>query len=452
MDSPKLPWIERHYGEKDTTNLYKCKQGGINLTVPSSAETCENENDEVTDRTEWIEFLTALDNAKTAKDIEDIFEIDHFLYEMAYEYLSGSWDRFLGGGHNFSIYKQKSNGKWIFLSYDYDADFGQDPSGIQFGLSEYNPNRDYVNYTFGEWAPKRYHLLDILIFDDPTRFLNILKKFVKDAFNPAILFPRIDELKELIRPSIVKDKTPDENGSIPGIINKKATITDYTIGQWDANSEFTTISGDGTVSAYGIKYWILSRYRKACNTYKIDCDPVYMDENYEYPIDKENEGELNIGRWDSLDFSVFGYGKYRDDDIVIPEEEPEPTETEVPISTIEITQPTEATQTTEVTQPTEVSDVPLIKCWAELIGYPCCDKKIKTVYDHDEYGDWGYDFKKKEWCGITPYTESVNEEECWSEVLGYPCCKGCYVYESDEDGEWGYENNHWCGIQSFCKA
>ncbi|OUM56250.1 Non-catalytic module family DOC2 [Piromyces sp. E2] len=57
-----------------------------------------------------------------------------------------------------------------------------------------------------------------------------------------------------------------------------------------------------------------------------------------------------------------------------------------------------------------------------------------------------------EWCGITPYTESVEEKECWSEPLGYSCCKGCLVYETDEDGQWGFENNHWCGIQSSCKA
>jgi len=452
MDSPKLPWIERRYGEKDTPNLYICKQGGINLTVPSFAETCENENDEVTDKTEWIEFLTDLDNAKTAKDIEDIFEIDHFLYEMAYEYLSGTWDRFLCSGHNFSMYKQKSNGKWIFLSYDFDADFGQDPSNIQFGLSKFNPNRDYVNYSFGEWASKRHHILNLLIFDDPTRFLNILKKFVEDAFNPAILFPRIDELKELIRPSIIKDKTPDENGNLPGFINKESLYSDYTVGEWDANSEFTTYSDGKFTSAYGLKYWILYRYRNVCKRYNIECDPVYMDEDYEYPVDKKIEGELVLGMWDSTDFTLFGFGGYRTDDIVIPEE---PTETQTTISPTEVsettvveTQPTEVTET----QPTEVSDVPSIKCLAEIIGYPCCDKKIKTVYDHDEYGDWGYDFKKKEWCGITPYSESVNEEECWSETLGYPCCRGCYVFVSDEDGEWGFENNHWCGIQSFCKA
>ncbi len=420
MDAPKITWVEHHYDEKDTTNLYKCKSGGINLTVQSSAEQCENENDEVTDRTEWIEFLTALDNAKSAEDIEDIFEIDHFLYEMAYEYLSGSWDRFISAGHNFSMYKQKNNGKWIFLSYDYDSDLGQDPSGIQFGLAKYNPNRDYINYTFGEFASKRYHILNILIFDNPTRFLNILRKVVTEAFNPTVLFPHIDEIKKLIKPYVINDKTKDLNGDMPGILNKISPYPEYTIGQWDANIEFTTISDITDRCAYGIKYWILYKYRMVCKTYHIECDPVYMDEDYEYEIDKKNEGKLILDRWDPVDFTVFGYGSYKTDDIISEEGQ-------------------------EQFEPIE------IQCWSELIGYPCCAEGIKTIYAHDEYGDWGYDFDNEKWCGLTPYTEIESDEECWSEKLGYPCCKRCRVYETDDNGKWGYENKHWCGIQSFCK-
>jgi len=60
---------------------------------------------------EWIEFLTALENTESAKDIEDIFDIDLFLTEIANEYLVDSWDHYLIMGHNFSLYKPK-NDKW----------------------------------------------------------------------------------------------------------------------------------------------------------------------------------------------------------------------------------------------------------------------------------------------------------------------------------------------------
>jgi len=44
---------------------------------------------------------------------------------MALEYSFGSWDHILRCAHNFYMYKQK-NGKWIYLSHDFDHDLGQD--------------------------------------------------------------------------------------------------------------------------------------------------------------------------------------------------------------------------------------------------------------------------------------------------------------------------------------
>jgi len=80
MDAPKLPWVEQVFGEKETKNLYKCKKGGNFLTEASCAYTCENEDDEVTDRTKWIDFLKAVDNAQTTEELEEVFDIDQFIY------------------------------------------------------------------------------------------------------------------------------------------------------------------------------------------------------------------------------------------------------------------------------------------------------------------------------------------------------------------------------------
>jgi len=458
MDAPKLSWAELQYGDKDTTTIYKCKTGGNILTVYTCAKNCLNENEDVTDNTEWVELLTALDNAQSAEDIEDIFDIDQFLYEIAFEYLAGSWDHFLSSGHNFSMYKPK-NGKWTIIYYDFDADIGQDVSGIEFGLGKNaKADKDFPGYSFADWANKPRHILDILIYKDPTRFENILKNFVTEVFNPAVLFPHIDELKEFIKPHIIRDKTPDENGKCPGMLNQYGY--DYSYEQWDANSEFTSVNLNGVGSAYGIKYWILRRYRNVCKTYQMECDPIYMDENYEYTIDKNVEGEIISGQWGDFELIDLNIGVGKQNTTIPQPTETQPTETQPtetqpietqPIETQPIeTQPTE-TQSTE-TQPTEIPENLPYQCTSELVGYPCCAKGIKTIYDHDATGDWGYDFKKGEWCGLTPYIEQTNDEVCWSEVLGYPCCKNCFVYDTDEDGQWGYENNQWCGIQSFCSA
>jgi len=119
-----------------------------------------------------------------------------------------------------------------------------------------------------------------------------------------------------------------------------------------------------------------------------------------------------------------------------------------------ITETIETTTTFATITSTPISEIPIEKpyqCWAELKGYPCCSEGITTVYAQDEYGDWGYDFKEKAWCGLTPYEEPPLDLECWSEELGYSCCKGCHVYEIDSNGSWGYELNQWCGIPSYCQ-
>jgi len=287
LDNMKLSWIEYEYGEKNSTSLYQCKNPGNYLTLETS-NGCTNENDEVTDNSEWIELLTRFDNAQSAEDIEDIFDIDQFLTEIAFEYLSGSWDHFLNFGHNYYLYKPKDD-KWKFFLYDFDGELGQETNMANGGppglFEKLKTNKtDFTTFTFEEWTKSR-HLVDILILKDSTRFDNILRNIVKKAFNPTVLFPHIDELKKFIRPYVELDKIPNENGKYPGRLNEKSD--DFSLAQWDANCEFTRVVGPQKGQSYGLKYWILAKYRYVCKAYNMnDCDPVYLDENYEIPIDK----------------------------------------------------------------------------------------------------------------------------------------------------------------------
>jgi len=430
-DKYKTSWIEKEYGEKDTKSLYKCV---TNFEASCKENKFTNENEDITDSTEVQELLVKFDEAQSAADIEDIFEVDHFLKEIAIEYLTGSWDN-LDNGNNFYLYKQPNNGKWIYLTYDYDNSFGVNMDSMFCGdiyidfperMNQYNT--DYPNYSITEYFKPLYrenvfHIIDILILKDPSRFEKILSDIVEKVFNPATLYPYIDQLKELIKPYVEKEKIRNENGVYPGGYNIKSKAIN-SLEEWDANSEFTTVNTLWGFNAYGIKYWILAKYRNVCKTYSLKCDPIYMDENYEYPINKKVE--------------FTGYGISETPLI-------SGTNTSIPTTT-EIETPT----TTEIENPTNEPSSE-IHCWSELLGYPCCPSSITTVYAHDEYGDWGYHFGKQEWCGLTPITEGDPSDECWSEIYGYPCCRGCKVYETDEDGSWGYESNHWCGIPSTCK-
>jgi len=253
-DVINLPWIEDEFGEKKATNLYKCES--LMDIIPEYSNGCENKNEEVTDNTEWINFLTAVENAKSASDLEDIFEIEHFLYEMAIDYLLCSFDHTV---HNFNFYKQP-NGKWIYLSYDFDLD-------LYFQYDNEISYKDYFNYF-------RERLYNLLIAQDQERFNNIIKDIVKRVINPDILYPHIDEIKQFIKPYVIIDKTLDSNGKYPGVMNDHA-LTDmyyHSFEEWDDSIEFT--------KDVGLKYRILMKYKSICNQLNMECNPVYLDENY----------------------------------------------------------------------------------------------------------------------------------------------------------------------------
>ncbi|OUM64944.1 Non-catalytic module family DOC2 [Piromyces sp. E2] len=451
LDAFKLSWVETVYGEKDSTSLIQCKSMDNNLTYKYSINGCVNENEDVTDKTEWGNFLTALDKAETPEELEQFFDVDTFLKNMAYEFLAGSWDHYLSYGHNFYVFKPQ-NSKWQLLEYDFDSDFGCDCSQGIGGPGVPITNFNFAEYPLEKWHKPR-HLLDVLVYQNSTRFENILKQQVKEVFNPAIIFPHIDKLKEFIKPYIIEDYTPDENGKYPGRINEKA-ILPYNMTHWDANIEFTTVRTLNFNAAYGLKNWFLERYRSACKIYNIDCDETYLDENYETPIDKSVEVPVWTSSRHSPPQDVEG--NKNPIETVAPNptetiENPVETETVAPNPTETIENPVETETVAPVASETPVT--PKYDCWVAQFGYSCCNKNIKTVYHVDEEGEWGFNFKTQEWCGITPYAEKQNDEKCWSKTYGYPCCKTCYVYEEDEYGKWGYDfnENTWCGIQSFCK-
>jgi len=152
--------------------------------------------------------------------------------------------------YNFDLYKTKE-GKWLYIVND----FGQDISVGFPGMMTppvTSDRADFTNYSFIEWAHMQRHIIDILILNDTTRFDNILKNLVTEVFNPATLFPHIDELKKFVRPYIELDKTPNENGKYPGRTHEGAE--DYTLAEWDANCEFTIVRSMQHSRAYGLKY------------------------------------------------------------------------------------------------------------------------------------------------------------------------------------------------------
>jgi len=255
-DIYKESWIEYVYGEKDTQSLYKCNYGFLDFKYRSFFE---NENKDATNKKELYEFLADMTKAKSSSDVESIFDLDQFYKEIAVDVLVSSWDHTI---HNYYIYKNKENNKWIYFSHDYDLDMGIS-RGASMRLSDL-----YYSDTIEKLVSK----------NDP-RFREIMSEIVSKVFNPATLYPHIDELKSFIRSYVKLEKTPDENGQYPGRINKFASDF-YTMKQWEDSVEFKSLSTGELPSIYALKKFILLKYRVICNDYKLECDPIYLDRNY----------------------------------------------------------------------------------------------------------------------------------------------------------------------------
>jgi len=636
-DVYKETWIEHVYGEKDTKNLYKCDSCSLTYDGRSGFE---NENKEATDKKELYEFLAKLTTAESWTDVESIFDIDQFYKEVAIDYLAASFDH-INSYHNFYVYKNPQNNKWIYLVLDFDFDLGWTLSSFESDVY-----KTFEEYLENEVAYK-------LIYSNYDHFIEILKEIVVKVFNPATLFPRIDELKSFIRPYVKLDKTPNSDGKYPGRMNINDR-TFYTMEEWEASTEYD-------ISQLGLKQFILLKYKFVCQEYNIECDPNYLDNNnnititetellyptetstsivdstfietttsiedtvlptvtsifdsnidetttsfensvistatstfdsvdietttsventilptvtsiFDYNIDETTTSIENsvistaTSTFDSVDIetttsventilptvtSIFDYNidetttsiedsvlstatstfdsvdietttsventilptvtsifdsnidetttSIEDSvlstatstfDSVVVETTTFVEDTILPTATSTLEEPTEvvtslkclsefigypccSSEFTTVYAQDDYGDWgydftknewcgltknedPLSQgnsdeCWSEIYGYPCCSSKVKNIYAQDEYGDWGYDFTKNEWCGLAKHEDSSKQgesEECWSEIYGYPCCKGCRIYETDSNGSWGYEFNEWCGIIS----
>eukprot|EP00833_Pecoramyces_ruminatium_P018899 jgi/Orpsp1_1/1192931/evm.model.d7180000096991.1 len=405
----KESWIEYVYGEKDTHSLYKCENCYLDFNSRSGFD---NENKDIIDKTDLYKFLAALNKATSASDVESIFDLDQFYKEIAIEFLLNSWDH-LRNGHNYYLYKNPNNNKWIYLTHDFDFDFGMrlgNINSMEKNIIEYNMKD--MNFPV---------IVEKLILNDDRQFNETVKDIVVNVFNPATLFPRIDELKSYIEPYVKIDKTLNADGEYPGVLNKVAFSIFFSYEQWKDSIEYETIADQ----YYGLKQYILLRYRFICKEYGIECDPNYLDDTVELPTSSTTT-EIST------------------------EVESTPIMTTSTVETTSIisatfTSSSTPTPTSEPSEPTPLEEEK--KCLSELNGYPCCPPKFTTIYATDEYGDWSFDFSKNEWCGLTKYKSSLsNDNECWSEKLGYPCCHGCKVYETDSNGSWGYELNQWCGI------
>lgn len=459
-DAYKSHWIETTFGEKKTKHLYEC-DGNYGS---SHAFNCLNDDEELQQNdVDFQNFLNRIDNTSTKEELAKFFDVEDYLKWQAIKFLIGGWDHG-SSAQNLYLYMFSNpvTGMeyWIPLLYDFDNDLGC------YGETDSEHSFEEAVYSLEKKNPI-YKILGINENASPE-VIKYMDEIMRNYFNPEALFSRIDQIKEFVDPYMQEDRIPDANGNRPGRVPRNyIRMKDYfTYEDFQINTEFTSIIvrqylSDDVIEdqkAYGIKLWIIEKFKKACSSFNLDCS--YADEfldGFTYTPDLVIHEEHNSGCKNSdYECCVFPHPAVKMKD-------------EVGEWGIENNHWCLIVSNEETEAISSVIDT----CWSLSEGYPCCKQEDTAITYTSKTREAQYGVENGDWCGITDlqldYIKRKNAEttnpaegpaavtnsttvdsECWSLAENIPCCvneRTSVAYVSkDGSKKYGVENKDWCGI------
>jgi len=246
-------FVEERFGNKNG-NLYKClypadlnfKGNDPNLykEVIYGRRAYElKTNEDVDDYSGLADFIDILNNTSDSQfrsKIGNRFHVNSFLKALAVEVLLGHWDNYGMNMNNYYLYDNPSDGKFYYIPYDLDNTLGVDFFDVDWAswniyqFMDQNAERPLVSRIL---AVKAYR----------EEFTRIMDRLLREEFNSAILFPRIDTMKEKIQNAAEKDLY---------------RTYDYGFTIEDFNTSFTQRLNKFHVR-YGLKPYIEERYNSA---------------------------------------------------------------------------------------------------------------------------------------------------------------------------------------------
>ncbi len=210
VEVPDDNMIMDQFGE-EKGNIYKPES---NLTNFIQSQFEKKNNDSIPDYTDVKTLVSVLnsplrtnDHESWKKNMESIFNVNHFLKWLAANNTMVNWDTYGAMAHNYYLYNHSQN-KLTWIPWDNNEALtgspgisktpiggtGQPPAGGQSGLSL------TMNEITNSWPLIRY------LVDDPVYFQtykNYLKEFAAQVFNENTLIPIIDKYYALISPYAV---------------------------------------------------------------------------------------------------------------------------------------------------------------------------------------------------------------------------------------------------------
>lgn len=220
--------------------LYKCSFGAnlldngqvFNTTLYESEL---NEDDDT--RAELDHFVYVLNNtssAQFAEKIEEVFDVQSYLRQLAVESLLGHWDGYSFNMNNYYLFYNGETGLIEFFPYDTDNTWGIDWGSGRDWAKE-NLNYWYKNF---DTRPLTARILEVESYRD--QYNENLVEVITLYFNEEYLLPLLEQYRTLLDPFVASDTYFDNAFGF--------TLTDF-------RNSFYTHFGSNHVK-YGLKEYL----------------------------------------------------------------------------------------------------------------------------------------------------------------------------------------------------
>lgn len=200
-------FVDRRFGHEDGF-LYKCSFGA---TLENSGRLLDEElyeskmNEENDTRAELQAFAEVLNNTTDEdfrSEIQQVFQVDRFIRQLAVEAVTGHWDGYSYLNNNYYLFYDDRSGKFEFIAYDTDNTWGIDWVSRDWATRDLNHFHRH-----GHARPLTSRILDVPEYRN--RYHACLNKVFSLYFTEGELFPLLNDLEELLDPYVENDERFD---------------------------------------------------------------------------------------------------------------------------------------------------------------------------------------------------------------------------------------------------
>lgn len=202
-------FVDRRFGHEEGF-LYKC---AYSATLESASQTSDVDlytskmNESQDTRAELSNFVNVLNNTAESnfeEEIEKVFNVDRFLRYLAVEAITGHWDGYSYLCNNYYLFYDAQTSLVEFIAYDTDNTWGIDWIGRDWA------NRDLNHfYRNNQQRPLVSEILKVPSYN--TQYYAYLHELFDHFFTEEYLYPRFDELENILLPYVTMDTYFDDS-------------------------------------------------------------------------------------------------------------------------------------------------------------------------------------------------------------------------------------------------